>query len=141
MTKRKNPLWKVILWDITGVVLLILVPIIGPLPGPGGIPLLLAAFGFFAVNHDWADNVIHFIKKHSESLQSVLFPNILWVKRAWDFLSALILILGIWLNTAADYWILQGMGIGIMAGATTIFMLNRNRLSWLDKFLRRTGKR
>ncbi len=141
MAKRKNPLWKVIVTDIGAVILLLLVPIIGPLPGPGGIPLLLSAFGLFAVNHDWADDAIHFIKKHSENLQKVIFPDIAWVKWAWDIVSTLVLLGGIWLNTVAEYWLFEGLGIGIMAGATTIFMLNRNRLAWLDKFLRRTGKR
>jgi len=141
MTKRKNPLWKVILYDFIGVILLILVPILGPLPGPGGIPLLLAAFGFFAVNHDWADNVIHYIKKHSENLQEVIFPDNKFAKWSWDIISVLLLGAGIWLNTVATFWLFEGLGIGIMAGATTIFMLNRSRLEWLDKFLRRTGKR
>ncbi len=139
--KKKNPLWKVILWDLAGVGCLILVPILGPLPGPGGIPLLLAGFGFFAVNHDWADDIIHLIKTHSENLQKMIFPNNPKIQWAWDIASVVILLGGLWLNMTATHWILKGMGIGVMAGATTIFMLNRDRITWLDSFLRRTGKR
>lgn len=141
MSRRKNPLWKVIITDTAGVGCLLLVPFLGPLPGPGGIPLLLAGFGFLAVNHDWADTAIHYIKKHSESLQHVIFPNITWVKWTWDIVVVLMLTGGTWLNIAAEHWFWKGLSYGIMAGSTTLFMLNRNRLAWLDRQLRRTGKR
>lgn len=141
MSRRKNPLWKVIITDTAGVGCLLLVPFLGPLPGPGGIPLLLAGFGFLAVNHDWADTAIHYIKKHSESLQHVIFPNITWVKWTWDIVVVLMLAGGTWLNIVAEHWFWKGLSYGIMAGSTTLFMLNRNRLAWLDRQLRRTGKR
>lgn len=139
--KRKNPLWKVILWDLAGLICLLLVPILGPLPGPGGIPLLLAGFGFFAVNHDWADDAIHFIKQHSESLQKMIFPNKKPIMWAWDIFVLILFSSALWINIVAEHWLLKGLSIGAMAGATTIFMLNRDRLAWLDNQLRRTGKR
>jgi hypothetical protein len=138
---QKNPLWKIILTDLAGVGCLILVPILGPLPGPGGIPLLLAGFGFLAVNHDWADDVIHYIKKHSENLQSAVFPDKTWVKWAWDGVAFGMLVTGTSINIYANWWVISGLSYGIMAGATTVFMLNRGRLSWFDKLLRRSGKK
>ena len=139
--KRKNPLWKVVVTDLAGIGCLILVPILGPLPGPGGIPLLLAGFGFLAVNHDWADDAIHQIKKHSENLQALVFPDKLWVKRMWDGVALSMLILGTVMNIYSPNWFVSGLSYGVMAGSTTLFMLNRDRLTWLDKALRRTGKR
>jgi hypothetical protein len=139
--QNDNSLAKVILTDLAGVGCLILVPILGPLPGPGGIPLLLAGFGFFAVNHDWADDAVHYIKKHSESLQSVIFPDKTLIKWAWDVTAVLILVTGALMNIYAEHWFFSAMSYGVMAGSTTLFMLNRNRLAWLDKALRRTGKR
>lgn len=141
---KKNPdtpWWKVLATDTLGVLLLMLVPFLGPLPGPGGIPLLIAGFGLLAVNHDWADGAILYVKKHSESLRSVVFPNITWVKWAWDVFAALLLIGGTYLNFVAENWFIKGLSIGIMASSTTLFMLNRNRILWLDSFLRRTGKK
>ena len=136
-----NPRWKVITTDTLGVVCLILVPFVGWLPGPGGIPLLIAGFGLLAVNHDWADDAVNYVKNHSESLRGIVFPNITWVKWAWDILVLILLIGGTILNFTADNIILKGLSIGIMAGSTTIFMFNRDRLIWLDKQLRRTGKK
>ncbi len=136
-----NSLFKVVLTDAAGVGCLMLVPFLGPLPGPGGIPLILAGFGLLAVNHDWADDAIHYVKKHSESLQAIIFPDRPLVKAAWDLLALVIFSSGLWVNIVAEHWLLKGLSIGTMAGASTIFMLNRNRLAWLDKQLRRTGKK
>ena len=135
-----NSLLKVILTDVAGVGCLMLVPFLGPLPGPGGIPLILAGFGLLAVNHDWADDAIHYVKKHSESLQSIIFPDKTLVKWAWDILALFILTVGLWVESTTEHWLIKGLSIGAMAGASTLFMLNRNRLAWLDKQLRRSGK-
>jgi hypothetical protein len=136
-----NPFWKVVLTDLAGIGCLILVPFLGPLPGPGGIPLLLAGFGLLAVNHDWADDAIHFVKKHSENLLGYFFPNKPLIKWAWDIFATLVLVIGLWLNLTAEWWLLQGLSYGIMAGASTVFMFNRGRLDWLDKQLRKFGKK
>lgn len=116
-------------------------PLLGPLPGPGGIPLILAGFGLLAINHDWADGVISYIKKHSVSLRDIVFPNIRWVKWSWDIFSIVLFIGGTYINTATDNWLLKALSIGIMASSTTIFILNRNRINSLDKFLKRTGNK
>ncbi len=135
--REKTPIWKVVLSDIAGVSLLILVPFLGPLPGPGGIPLLLAGLGLLAMNHDWADRWLHYAKIHSESLRHVFFPDTTWVKWAWDIFAAFMLGFGTWVNIIADEnWFWKGISIGIMAGSTTVFMMNRNRITWLDKKIR-----
>lgn len=141
MARKNNnhPLWRVIITDIAGILLLLLVPFLGPLPGPGGIPLLISGFGLLAINHDWADDAVNYVKKHSESLRNIVFPNKLWVQRLWDLFSVFLLVSGTYLNFTAEHWFWKGLSYGIMAGSTTLFMMNRNRLAWLDKFLRRTG--
>lgn len=139
--QNNNSLLKVIITDLAGIGCLILVPFLGPLPGPGGIPLILAGFGFLAVNHDWADDAIHFVKKHSENLLSYFFPDKTLIKWAWDIFAVSVLVGGVLLNIYAEWWILKGLSYGIMAGSSTIFMMNRGRLDWLDKQLRRSGRK
>ena len=136
-----NSIFKVIITDIAGVGCLALVPFLGPLPGPGGIPLILAGFGFLAVNHDWADDAIHYVKTHSETLLKSFFPDKPLFKWGWDIFSVLLLTGGLALNLTAEHWLLKGLSYGIMASASTVFMMNRGRLTWLDQQLRRTGKR
>ncbi len=139
--QNDNSLLKVILTDMAGVGCLMLVPFLGPLPGPGGIPLIIAGLGLLAANHDWADDAIVYVKKRSTSLRKIVFPNVTWVKWSWDLFSLSLISFGTWLNIIAEHWLLKGVSIGIMASASTIFMLNRDRLDWLDRALRRSGKR
>ena len=140
-SKRKNSVIKIILTDTAGVLCLLLVPFLGPLPGPGGIPLLITGFGLLAVNHDWADGAVHYVKQHSESLQRVIFPDVTWVKWSWDIFSVFLLVSGSALNIYAEHWFWKAFSYAVMAGSTTLFMMNRNRLAWLDKQLRRAGKK
>ncbi len=137
----KNPLWKVIITDLGGIGCLILVPFIGPLPGPGGIPLLITGFGLLAVNHDWADSAVDYVKEHSESLRNVLFPKIKWVQWSWDLFCLMLLGGGVWLNIYPEHWFWKALSYGVMASSTTLFMMNRDRVIWLDNQLRRTGKK
>lgn len=135
--QRKTPLWKIILTDVAGVICIALVPFLGPLPGPGGIPLLITGLGLLAVNHESARNVLHYVKKHSDSLRTIIFPDVTWIKWTWDAVVLMIMALGTWLNFTAEWWLLKAMSIGIMAAASTLFMMNRNRIGWLDNKLRR----
>jgi len=137
MSTQKNPLWKVILTDIGGVTLLLLVPIIGPLPGPGGIPLLLAGLGLLSVNHERPQKWLHYARLHSKSLRDIVFPDQKWVKIGWDVFAVFLLIGGTWLNFLAENWFWKGMSIAVMASSTTVFMLNRDRIAWLDNKIRR----
>ena len=126
---------KVIGTDIAGIVCLILVPLIGWLPGPGGIPLLITGLGLLSINHEFARNWLKYVKKHSTSLRNVVFPNITWIQWTWDIIAVLMLVVGTVVNFQAEHFLLKGFSIGVMAGSTTVFLMNRNRLDWLDKKL------
>jgi hypothetical protein len=139
--KRKDPLWKVIAYDVAGITCLILVPFLGPLPGPGGIPLLLAGFGLLAVNHDWADDAILYVKKHGDNVIKIFFPNKFWIKWAWDIGLAGVFIFGLWVETWGDSFLYTILGLLFNAGATTLFMLNRGRLDWVNTQLRKFGRK
>ena len=139
--KRKNPLHKVVMYDVAGVTCLILVPFLGPLPGPGGIPLLLAGFGLLAVNHDWADDAIIFVKKHGDNLIKVFFPDKTVIKWAWDIGLVLLFIFGLWVETLSESFLFTIVGLLINAAATTLFMFNRGRLDWINNQLRKFGRR
>lgn len=135
MKIRKNVI-KVILTDLAGIILLILVPFLGPLPGPGGMPLLIAGLGLLAINHDWADNLLHKAKLHSDSLRRIVFPDITWIKWFWDVFAVAALSIGVYLSFIVDGYFLRAVSVVIMAGSTTVFIMNRNRITWLDKKIR-----
>ncbi len=135
--KPKNSLIKIIGTDIAGIICLILVPILGPLPGPGGIPLLVTGLGLLALNHEFAQKWLRYVKKHSDSIREIVFPDVTWIKWAWDIFCVVLLCVGLWLNFTAEWWLLKGLSVGIMAGSSTLFMMNRDRISVLDKLLHR----
>lgn len=132
-SEHKNPFWKVALYDLAGVGCLILVPFLGPLPGPGGIPLLITGFGLLSVNHEWAKKAVKYTKKHSESIREVIFPPNPKIELLWDVVSAGLLIVGVYMSFRFDHvTLLKILSIGLMAASTTLFMLNRNRLEWFE---------
>ena len=120
---------------------MILVPFLGPLPGPGGIPLLLAGFGLLAVNHDWADDAILLVKNHGDNFINIFFPNVTWIKWTWDIGLVLLFIFGLWVDTRGESFLFTIIGLLINALSTTLFMLNRGRLDWINAQLRKFGKK
>lgn len=135
---RGNSLLKLMATDAAGIGCLILVPIIGPLPGPGGIPLIIAGLGLLAQNHEFARNWLKYVKKHSDSTREIIFPNVTWTKWGWDIISFILLVAGTWASFQFDdNRLLKIMAVGVLASSSTVFMMNRNRIDTLEKFLGR----
>jgi hypothetical protein len=128
---------KRILTDIAGYGCIIAAPLIGWLPGPGGIPLLITGLGLLSIHNPWAKQLLHFVRKRSESLSDLIFPNNQLVQWAWDIFVILLIIGGTYINVYVDskYW--QAASIVLFAMSTTLFLLNRRRLQWLDVKLRK----
>lgn len=119
--------------DLAGYTCLFLVPFVGWLPGPGGIPLLLTGLGLLSLNNPWAEKMLHYVQTHSESLRGIIFPNKKLVQWFWDIFVIALMIGGYILDVRTSGLFLRGVSIGMYASASTIFMLNRNRLRWLEK--------
>ena len=62
---RQNPRQLVVYRSLVGVLGLLLVClgfVSGPLPGPGGIPLILAGIAIWSTEFDWANDLMHWFK-------------------------------------------------------------------------------
>lgn len=66
--------FKRVAYDIAGVTLIILSPLLGWLPGPGGIPLFLAGLGLLSVHNEWAQKLLHWAKINAENFLEIIFP-------------------------------------------------------------------
>ena len=88
--KRHLKIWGT---NLLGVLCLILVPIIGPLPGPGGLLLISAGLRLLAVNNRWAESLYGWVQKNLTSLSDLIFIETKAWQRAWD--GGIYLILGI----------------------------------------------
>jgi uncharacterized protein (TIGR02611 family) len=62
---RQNPRQLVVYRSLVGLVGLLLIClgfVSGPLPGPGGIPLVLAGLAIWSTEFDWANDLMHWFK-------------------------------------------------------------------------------
>ena len=120
--------------DIAGYTCLLLVFLLGPLPGPGGIPLLLTGLGLLSINNTWARKLLHYVREHSESLRDVLFPDKKIVQWAWDILVVLLIAGAAILDIKTTELIFRGVSIATYTIASTTLMFNRHRLRRLERF-------
>lgn len=128
---------KLVIFDTLAVLCFIGVLLFGWLPGPGGIPLLLAGLGLLAVNHDWAERWLETAKVKGKSIKSILFPPIPWIRHTYDVLSILIF-------SSAIYTYLQVsnrfIGAGCIVAASFsffVFLVNRERLDKLSTLFKK----
>jgi hypothetical protein len=85
---------------VLGAILLIAAPLTGWLPGPGGIPLLIAGLAVLASEFAWAQHVLHRVKTWAQHLAAWTGKQPAWLK----FLGTVLLFAGvvvvIWLYLA-----------------------------------------
>lgn len=122
--------------DALGIVLIILALLLGWLPGPGGIPLLLAGLGLLSINHEWAKRWIKQVEKHGVRLSDKIFrDHSLW-KLGLDIFGLLLLGCGIWLFTAATRSFLYAIALSLTAVSLVLLLGNRRRLAKLAKYIK-----
>lgn len=82
---------KRISYDFVGVTLIILSALFGWLPGPGGIPLLIAGLAILSVHNKWAHNILVFVKKNADNFFASVFPNNKKIRIAHSLFALLLL--------------------------------------------------
>lgn len=135
MKKLKSSI-RFILIDIAGFGLLLLVPVLGPLPGPGGIPLVLAALGLLSINHEWARQLRAFVMKSGGKLTKKFFPDRSEVKMLYDLLTILLASTSVWMWFNRENFSLFLIYIIAISGAV-LFALNRSRADRVDAWFKR----
>jgi len=135
--KRMLKLWKVIILDSVGVILMIAALLTGWLPGPGGIPLFVLGLSLLAINHDWAQRYIDNLQDYVKKLSDQIFNQNPTVQMAYDVISPLMIIGGaflLWNHSAA--WKVS-LGIFLVFSGITILLGNRHRWRRLKKLLKK----
>jgi drug/metabolite transporter (DMT)-like permease len=107
--------FKRILTDVAGYLLILAGVAFGWLPGPGGIPLVLAGLGLLSINNAWAAKLRDYLLKHRT------------VQLLYDLLVAVLLVLASYLawNHAA-VWQLS-LAIGLFFFSVFVAAMNRER--------------
>jgi hypothetical protein len=119
---------KRILIDIAGYGLILLGVTTGWLPGPGGIPLIVAGLGLLSINNKWAQELRDYVLHNGGKLVQTLFPNNPVVQILYDILVVLLLILvGVLGWQHAAIWQIS-LAIALYFIALFIASMNRQRL-------------
>ncbi|HSX05346.1 MAG TPA: PGPGW domain-containing protein [Candidatus Saccharimonadales bacterium] len=126
---RRNT--KRILTDAAGYGLILAGILTGWLPGPGGIPLVVAGLGLLSINNAWAKRLRIFVMDHAGKAAGILFPKNVWAEWGYDLLALTLLGFTFWLEVHhASVW-QMGLGVSAFFIALLIALTNRDRLNRL----------
>lgn len=121
--------------DAAGYALIVGGIALGWLPGPGGIPLIVAGLGLLSIHNAWAKRLRLTVVNHGGKLMNVLFPRWPWVEWGYDIVAFLLLVLTLLLELHhAHIWEI-GLGISAFFVALFIALSNRDRLDQLRRRL------
>lgn len=132
---------KVVATDTTGVVLIILSPFIGILPGPGGIPMFLAGLGLLSVNHLWAKKFLIYAKQQGVRLADIFFPEHKLIMLLYDALFLILAIAAFIVLRQFTGHIGSALSTMLLFAATAIFLSNRKRLRRIVTWFKRLNAR
>ncbi len=115
--------------DAAGYGLIILGLALGWLPGPGGIPLILAGLGLLSVHNHWAKRILHYLQENGIKVLDYIFPDKPWAKALHDFITISLLVAAGYLLIFQRSTITIGIAIGLVALAIADFLFNRTNLN------------
>ncbi len=120
---------KRIAYDTLGYILAVLSPLVGWLPGPGGIAVFLAGLGILSVHNPWAERIKQYTLKNGGKVIEFFFPKNSKIEWAYDILAFVLLIAAsylIWSHAAT--WQVSA-GVSAFFSAVFIASMNRDRLN------------
>jgi uncharacterized membrane protein len=135
--KKKKNIVRVAAVDTLGVILIIISPLVGWLPGPGGIPLFLAGLSLLASNHAWAKRLQNKLLQQTKSSMQKLFQEHPTLQALYDLISAIFIIIGIYLINTYTKNITLTFAIFLLLTASALFLGNRKRLERLIRLIKR----
>lgn len=122
-TAKSKRLHKRIAIDVAGFGLILAGIILSPVPGPGGIPLIIIGLAILAQNYEWAQKILDRFRDYVAETAKKSFPQERGIMLFYDIITPLILALGIWLVfwIGGKLWLTVGIfaifwGIGIFFG-------------------------
>ncbi len=133
---------KIIGVDILGVLLLVGALLFGWLPGPGGIPMLLAGLGLLAINHEWARKLLEKVRDEGIRFADAFFKDHPLLMFFYDALALVLLAAAVYVFTAFTNNLVQSLAAVLTFVGIGLFLGNRKRLQRLEKlYKRRKNKR
>lgn len=123
--------------DIAGYGLILLGLLTGWLPGPGGIPLILAGLGLLSTHNHWAKKLLIFIKIQGVKFMDYVFPEHPWAKALHDILAVSLIFLAILVLSNKITSIYYALTFSLLVLAVVDFLYNRQRWKKFSKKIKR----
>jgi hypothetical protein len=141
VNKRQNhSLIKRIAIDIGGFGLILLGLLTGWLPGPGGIPLVLAGLALLSLNYEWAERILKdFDRKRIEYTERYLNADPR-TARIIDVLCLAMIVGGSWLLYTQTSLTPKALGAGLILLGIVTIASNQKRFSKLVKRLKKNKR-
>jgi hypothetical protein len=117
---------KRLLIDILGFTLIVAGLLFGWLPGPGGIPLILAGLGLLAIHNQWARNLLDEFEDRIRELSHKIFEASPKAQIALDVLAIAIVTLGALILIDVS-GLIKNIGWGLIITAIFLLLVNRRR--------------
>jgi hypothetical protein len=122
---------KRILTDAAGYILILAGIATGWLPGPGGIPLVIAGLGLLSINNTWAKRLRIWVVEHAGRAAQILFPKNPWAEWGYDALVVVLFGATVYLEMQHANYFAMGLGVTAFFLALLIALTNRDRLQKL----------
>jgi hypothetical protein len=138
--KRLFKFWKVLLFDLVGVTLMLLAIATGWLPGPGGIPLFIIGLSILAIHHEWAQKYIDKIKGYAENIGKHIFSDNKNIQLAYDVICPVLVAAGIFLLWHRNAVWQITLGVFLVITGITLLAGNRKRFHSIRQMFRKKHK-
>lgn len=128
-----------VLIDTGGYLLILLAVLTGWLPGPGGIPLLLAGLGLLSIHNAWAMRLRDYLLAHGGKAVELLFPRNRHIQILYDLVVVLLIVfVGVLIWSQSAVWQIS-LAIALFFIALFIAGMNRDRINKLRGRRRKTA--
>lgn len=118
---------KRILTDVAGYALILLGVAFGWVPGPGGLPLIIAGLGLLSINNEWARRLRIYLLVHGGKFVKKLFPPHPYIQGLYDLVCvALLVIVAILAHQHSPFWKVS-VAVALFFIALFIAAMNRER--------------
>lgn len=128
---------KRILVDVLGYFLIVVSALTGWLPGPGGLPPLILGLSLLATNHEWAERILLYVKKHGVKIADKLFDGSPRVKMLIDIIGVCLVITGVLMVTLLTRSIAKTAAISLLAVSITLLLGNRKRFHHIKRHIKK----
>lgn len=124
--------------DVLGIIAIIGAGLTAPIPGPGGIPLLILGLSLLSTNHEWAARWMEWVKHNGGNLTQKLFSKHQTTRWVIDLLGVLLIAIAVLLVTQFTKSVAWTAAFSMSCLALFLLLGNRERIQSIKSKFRKS---